>query len=88
MNSKISVIIPIYNVERYLKESLDSVVKQTYKNIEIMLIDDGSTDSCGTVCDKYAKMDERITVIHKKNEDVSIARNTGIKQSKGGGYPL
>lgn len=83
MEDKISVIIPIYNVESYLRECLDSVVNQTYRNLEVILIDDGSLDSCSAICDEYMAMDRRVTVIHKKNEGVSIARNVGIEKATG-----
>lgn len=83
MENKISIIIPIYNVEKYLRKCLDSVINQTYKNIEIILVNDGSPDNCGVVCDEYAKMDDRIIVIHKKNEGVSVARNDGIERANG-----
>ena len=64
---KVSIIVPIYNVENYLKECLDSIINQTFKDLEIILIDDGSKDSCPQIIDNYAKNDERIIVIHKKN---------------------
>ena len=76
---KISIIIPVYNVEKYLKKCLKSIVKQTYKNLEIILVNSGSTDTSGEICDKYAKKDKRITVIHKENEGVSSARNAGLE---------
>lgn len=79
----ISVIVPIYNVEQYLRECIDSIISQTYKNIEIILVDDGSTDSCPQICDEYKEKDNRIKVIHKKNEGVSLARNTGLNTAKG-----
>ena len=75
---KISVIIPVYNVEKYLKRCLDSIINQTYKNLEIILIDDGSTDKSGKICDEYAQKDKRIIVIHKENGGVSSARNKGL----------
>lgn len=78
MNSKISVIIPIYNVEKYLNRCVDSVINQTYKNLEIILVDDGSPDNCGAICDEYAKKDARVKVIHKKNGGLSSARNAGL----------
>lgn len=65
-NDLISVIVPIYNVEKYLQECLDSIINQTYKNLEIILVDDGSTDNSGIICNEYAKKDNRIKVIHKK----------------------
>lgn len=79
----ISVIIPVYNVEKYLSECLDSVINQTYKNIEIILIDDGSKDSSGKICDEYAQKDTRFKVIHKENGGVSAARNTGLDVAQG-----
>lgn len=79
----ISIIIPVYNVEKYLRNCLDSVLAQTYKNIEIILVDDGSTDGCSEICDEYAKKDSRIKVIHKEYEGVSEARNVGLEQVKG-----
>lgn len=82
-NDLISIVIPIYNVEKYLKRCVDSVINQTYKNLEIILVDDGSTDNCGKICDEYAKKDKRIKVIHKKNGGLSDARNAGIDVSKG-----
>lgn len=82
-NPLISIIIPIYNVEKFLPKCLDSVIKQTYQNIEILLVDDGSPDNCGAICDDYAEKDGRIVVIHKKNEGVNEARITGFNVSKG-----
>lgn len=82
-NPLISIIIPIYNVEKFLPKCLDSVIKQTYQNIEILLVDDGSPDNCGAICDDYAEKDNRIVVIHKMNEGVNEARITGFNASKG-----
>lgn len=82
-NELISVIIPVYNSERYLSRAIKSVLNQTYKNYEIILIDDGSTDSSIRICDKFSKEDSRIRVIHQKNKGVSAARNTGIKIANG-----
>ncbi len=79
----ISIIVPFYNVEKYASKCIKSVINQTYKNIEIILIDDGSPDNCGKICDEYAKKDKRIKVIHKKNGGLSDARNTGLKIAKG-----
>lgn len=76
---KVSIIVPIYNVEKYLIKCVDSLVNQTLKEIEIILVDDGSPDNCPKICDDYAKKDTRIKVIHKQNAGVSAARNTGIE---------
>lgn len=81
--SKISIIIPVYNVEKYLSKCLDSVINQTYKDIEIICINDGSTDNSFGILEDYAQKDIRIKIINKKNEGVSIARNIGINQSNG-----
>lgn len=78
-NSKISIIIPVYNVEKYLRQCLDSIINQTYKNLEIIIVDDWSTDDSGKICDEYAKKDKRIKSIHQKNGGLSAARNTGLK---------
>lgn len=80
---RISIVVPVYNVERYLDRCISSVLNQTYKNIEIILVDDGSTDLCPQMCDKYAKIDPRIQVIHKKNGGLSSARNAGIDIATG-----
>ncbi len=80
---KISVIVPVYKVEPYLRKCLDSIVNQTYRNLEIILVDDGSPDKCGTICDEYAAKDGRIVVIHKKNGGVSSARNAGLTRATG-----
>ncbi len=80
---KISVIVPVYNVEPYLRECLDSIVNQTYHNLEIILVDDGSPDNCGKICDEYADKDGRIAVIHKENGGVSSARNAGLERATG-----
>ena len=82
-NDMISIIIPIYNVEKYLEKCLDSILNQTYKNLEIILIDDGSTDNSPNICNSYCEKDKRIKIIHKNNEGVSSARNKGIELSKG-----
>ncbi len=84
MNSKlISVIVPIYSVEDYLPKCIDSILNQSYKNLEIILVDDGSPDNCPRICDEYAKIDSRITVIHKTNGGLSSARNAGIEKATG-----
>lgn len=82
-NDLISVIVPVYNVEQYLGKCLRSIMDQTYKNIEIILVDDGSTDSSGFICEKAAIEDKRCLVFHKKNGGLSSARNFGIKYAKG-----
>lgn len=82
-NNLISIIVPIYNVEEYLSRCVDSLIRQTYKNIEIILVDDGSTDKCGEICDKYAQKDSRIKVIHKQNGGASDARNSALCIAKG-----
>ena len=79
----ISIIVPIYKVEKYLSRCIDSILAQTYKNLEIILVDDGSPDKCPEICDKYAKEDSRIKVIHKKNGGVSSARNAGLDVATG-----
>lgn len=79
----ISVIIPVYNIEKYLSECIASVVNQSYRSLEIILVDDGSSDKSGKICDEWAQRDNRIKVIHKVNEGVSEARNTGIKECTG-----
>ncbi|MBQ2835559.1 MAG: glycosyltransferase [Clostridia bacterium] len=79
----ISVIVPIYNVEKYVKRCIDSIINQTYTNLEIILVDDGSPDNCGKICDEYAEKDARIKVIHKENGGLSDARNAGIDIAKG-----
>lgn len=79
----VSVVLPIYNVEKYLNRCLKSVVNQSYKNLEIILVDDGSPDGCPKICDDWAKKDNRIKVVHKKNAGLGYARNTGIDNSTG-----
>lgn len=82
-NKLISVIVPVYNVEKYLAKCLNSVIHQTYENLQIIIIDDGSTDHSGRICDEYSKIDERIQVIHQKNCGLSYARNAGLSVAKG-----
>lgn len=83
MEELISVIIPVYNVEHYLERCLNSVVNQTYKKLEIILVDDGSTDSSGCLCDEWEKKDDRIVVLHQDNAGASVARNKGLQYAKG-----
>ena len=82
----ISVIVPIYKVEKYLNNCIESIVCQTYKNLEIILVDDGSPDKCPQICDEWKKKDNRIKVIHKKNGGLSDARNAGIDIASGEYY--
>ena len=79
----ISIIVPVYQVEEYLSQCIESIIRQTYKDIEIILVDDGSLDSSGDICDKFARTDNRIKVIHTKNGGVSKARNIGLKNACG-----
>lgn len=80
---KFSIIVPVYNNEKYIKKCINSIIMQTYKNLELIIINDGSKDDSGIICDEFAKKDNRIKVIHKKNEGVSIARNRGIEEVTG-----
>lgn len=79
----VSIIVPVYNVEQYLKECIESILAQTWKNFEVILVDDGSTDSSGKICDEYSQKKEFISVIHKKNGGLSSARNAGIDVAQG-----
>ena len=79
----VSVIVPVYKVEEYLRECIDSIIGQTYRNLEIILVDDGSPDNCGEICEEYARNDRRITVYHKENGGLSDARNYGIARAHG-----
>lgn len=83
MKKLVTIIVPIYNVEKYLNECIESILNQTYKNIEVVLVDDGSTDNSDEIIDEYTKKDSRIVAIHKKNEGVSSARNDGLKIARG-----
>lgn len=83
MNIKISIIVPVYKVEDYLEKCVDSLINQTYKGIEIILVDDGSPDACPGICDDFAQKDKRIKVIHKKNGGLSDARNVGLLDAEG-----
>ena len=82
-NPTISVIVPVYNAEKYLSRCMDSILVQTFTCFELLLVDDGSTDCSGRICDEYAKRDTRIRVIHKENGGVSSARNLGLDNAKG-----
>ncbi|RKE95312.1 glycosyltransferase family 2 protein [Ichthyenterobacterium magnum] len=83
MEPKISIIVPIYNVENYLVKCIDSIINQSYKNLEIILVDDESPDNCGKICDDYKLKDDRIVVIHQKNKGLSGARNSGLNIATG-----
>lgn len=85
----ISVIVPVYNVDRYLRQCLDSIVNQTYRDLDIILVNDGSTDNSGAICDEYSEKDSRIRVIHKDNGGQSSARNKALEliENQGGGIP-
>ena len=80
---KISVIVPVYQVESYLKKCVDSILAQTHRNLEIFLVDDGSPDGCGSICEEYARRDGRVTVVHKSNGGLSDARNAGLERTNG-----
>lgn len=82
-DKKISVVVPVYNVEKYLDKTITQIINQTYRNLEILLVDDGATDRSGAICDEYAAKDDRIHVIHKENGGSSSARNAGIREASG-----
>ena len=83
MSPKVSIIVPVYNVEKYLKRCVDSLVGQTLKDIEIILVDDGSPDGCPKMCDDFVATDSRIKVVHKPNGGLGSARNAGLEVAKG-----
>ena len=80
---KLSIIVPVYKVEQYIHKCVDSILNQTFTDFELILVDDGSPDNCGEICDEYAQKDERVRVIHKENGGLSDARNFGLKKAKG-----
>ena len=82
-NPQVSIVVPVYNVEKYLPECLDSILTQTLKNIEVIVIDDGSPDNCGAIIDEYSKRDPRVIPIHQKNSGYSVSVNKGIELAKG-----
>ena len=79
----ISIIVPVYKAENYLSRCVDSILEQTFSDFELILVDDGSPDHSGKICDEYAQKDKRITVIHQENQGVSIARQRGLDTAKG-----
>ena len=83
MNEIVSVIVPVYKVEKYLRKCVDSILNQSYRELDIILVDDGSPDNCGAICDEYAKKDNRVRVIHKSNGGLSSARNAALDVIKG-----
>ena len=80
---RVSVIVPVYNTEKYLKRCLDSILNQTLSDIEIIIVDDGSKEACALLCDQFAKLDSRIKVVHKQNAGLGFARNTGLSEANG-----
>ena len=82
-NPLFSVIVPVYNAEKYLSRCIDSILNQTYQNFELLLVDDGSKDKSGSICDKYGKTDSRVIVIHQSNSGPGTARNNGLHNAKG-----
>ena len=80
---KVSIIVPVYNVEKYLRRCIDSILRQTLTDIEVILVDDGSFDSSGKICEEYARKDSGLRVIHQKNAGVAVARNTGLDIASG-----
>ena len=79
----VSIVLPTYNGEEYIKEAIEAIIKQTYTNLEIILVDDGSPDYCGEICDVWSRKDSRIKVIHKENGGLSDARNAGVREAGG-----
>lgn len=88
LNDTVSIIVPIYNKEKYLEKCLDSILGQTYRDLEIILVDDGSTDNSLAICQRYAEKDPRIKIYHKPNGGVSSARNLGLEKSTGSIFHL
>lgn len=83
MNEMISVIVPVYNVEKYLPQCLDSILRQTYEAFELILVDDGSQDNSGAICDEYARKNSHVRVFHQENQGQSVARNRGLAKARG-----
>lgn len=84
----VSIIVPVYNAEKHLRRCVESILQQTYANIELLLVDDGSTDSSGQICDEYALSDSRVRAFHKSNGGVSSARNYGLLRNRGGVFNI
>lgn len=82
-NVLVSIVVPIYKTEKYLRRCIDSILKQTYENLEVILVDDGSPDECPQICDEFARIDSRVVVVHKVNQGLGLARNTGIETATG-----
>ncbi|MDB7985193.1 glycosyltransferase family 2 protein [Faecalicoccus pleomorphus] len=85
---KLSIIVPVYQVEAHIDECITSILDQTFRDFELILVDDGSLDRCPAICDVYAQKDSRIRVIHQKNQGLSAARNTGLQAARGGLYRI
>ena len=83
MIDKVSIIVPVYNIENYIRVCVESILDQTYESFELILVDDGSPDNCGRICDEYAEKDVRIKVIHKENGGLTSARQAGLAVAKG-----
>lgn len=83
MTAVVSLVVPVYLVEQYLRKCVDSILSQSYRDIEVILVDDGSPDNCGAICDSYARADDRVLVIHQQNQGLSVARNIGVENSTG-----
>ena len=83
MKPLVSIIVPVYNVEKYIRSCVDSILTQTYENLQVILVDDGTLDNSGKICDEFAKKDNRVTVIHKENGGLSSARNEGLDVASG-----
>ena len=81
--AEVSIIVPVYQVEQYIRQCVDSILAQTFTDFELILVDDGSKDQSGKICDEYARMDARVKVIHQNNSGVAVARNNGIAYSNG-----
>ena len=83
LQAKVSIIVPVYNVEKYIEKCVNSICQQDYENLQVILIDDGSKDNSGRICDKFSEIDSRIVVLHQNNSGVSVARNNGLDVAEG-----